>query len=74
MKFRVEVVCLSEDGAEQRCPVIEVEKQRLAMETLGLSLEEGRTILRGVQDFVASQQTIEDLKRRRNCPCCNRRL
>lgn len=73
MKFRVEVVCLSEDGAEQRCPVIEVEKQQLAMETLGLSLEEGKTILRGVQDFVASKQTIEDLKRRRNCPCCGRR-
>ncbi len=69
MKFRVEVVCLHDDG-EQRCSVMEMERAELAMETLGLSVAEGKTMLHGVQDFVASQQAMEDLKRRRNCPAC----
>jgi hypothetical protein len=73
MKFRVEVICMSDDGAEHRCPVIETERRQLAMETLGLSLADGKTILHGVQDFVASQQTAEDLQRRRNCLSCGQR-
>jgi hypothetical protein len=68
MKFRVEVICVNDEGGEQRRDVMEMERQQLAMETLGLSLAEGKTILQGVQDFVASQQSSEDLKRRRGCP------
>jgi hypothetical protein len=67
MKFRVEVICVNDEGTEQRRDVMEMERQELAMETLGLSLAEGKTILRGVQDFVASQQTAEYLDRQRNC-------
>jgi hypothetical protein len=52
---------------------MEMERQRLAMETLGLSLAEGKAILNGVQDFVASQQISEDLQRRRSCPNCGQR-
>lgn len=72
MKFRVEVVCFDGD-AEQRCSVMEMERAELAMETLGLSVAEGKTMLHGVQDFVASQQALEDLKLRRLCPACGRR-
>ena len=73
MKFRVEVICVTDEGAEQRREVMEMERQQLAMETLGLSLAEGKAILSGVQDFVASQQISEDLKRRRSCPNCGQR-
>jgi hypothetical protein len=73
MKFRVEVICVTAEGAEQRRDVMEMERQQLAMETLGLSLAEGKAILSGVQDFVASQQISEDLKRRRSCPNCGER-
>ena len=52
------------------CDVIEMERRQLVMETLGLSLVDGKAILHGVQDFVASQQTAENLKRRRKCPNC----
>ena len=61
MKFRVEVVCLHE-GGEQRCNVLEMERTELALETLGLSVAEGKAMLHGVQDFVATQQGIEDLE------------
>jgi hypothetical protein len=44
MKFRVEVICVNNEGAEQRCEVMEMERQELAMETLGLSLAEGKAL------------------------------
>ena len=72
MRFRVEVVCLSDDG-EQRCSVMEIGRAELALETLGMSVAEGKAILHGVQDFMAGQQVIEDLKRKRVCPNCGRR-
>src|SRR5580658_132934 len=53
--------------------VMEMQRRELAMETLGLSLAEGKALLQGVQDFVTSQQVSEDLQRRRNCPNCGQR-
>jgi hypothetical protein len=38
-----------------------------------LSLAEGKALLQCVQDFVASQQIYDDLKRRRVCPSCGER-
>jgi hypothetical protein len=52
---------------------MEMERAELAMETLGLSLAEGKTMLHVVQDFVASQQALEDLKHRRVCADCGQR-
>ena len=72
MIFRVEVVCLS-DGGEQRCGVVEMERAELALETLGMSVAEGKAILHGIQEFVVAQQGIENLKRKRACPNCGRR-
>jgi len=72
MTFRVEVVWLN-DGSEQRCSVVEMERSELALETLGMSLEEGKAMLHGVQNFMAAQQVTEDLKRKRVCPTCAER-
>ena len=73
MRFRVEVICVNDEGTEQRHGVMEMERRELAMESLGLSLAEGKAILRGVHDFAASRQTSEDLQRRRGCPNCGQR-
>ena len=73
MRFRVEVICVNDGGAEERREVMEMERRELAMETLGLSLAEGKAILQGVQDFVASQQISGDLQGRRSCPNCGQR-
>jgi hypothetical protein len=51
MKFRIEVICVSENGTEERTKVTAIERQELAMETLGLNLAEGKSILEGLQDF-----------------------
>src|SRR5664279_2914937 len=72
MKFRVEVICLHE-GGEQRRNVLEMERTELALETLGLSVADGKAMLHGVQGFVATQQGIEDLERKRACAACGQR-
>jgi len=51
MKFRIEVICVSENGTEERTKVTAIERQELAMETLGLNLAEEKSILEGLQDF-----------------------
>ena len=73
MSVRVEVVCINADGAEQRRRVLTIARQELAMETLGMSLSEGKALLAGVQDFVVAQQVHDDLERHRSCPHCRRR-
>jgi hypothetical protein len=73
MKIRVEVVCRYADGNEQRREVLTIERQELAMETLGMNLNEGKAVLAGVQDFVIAQQAHEYLEQQRTCPACGRR-
>jgi hypothetical protein len=65
MKFRVEVTCLGEDGTEDRCEIVEMERQELAIETLGLNLAEAKAILSNLQDFMTARQVTEDLDKRR---------
>ena len=67
----MEVIGLDEDGVEQRSEVLEMERRQLAMESLGMSLADGKAILQGAQEFVTAQQVSEDL--RRNCPNCGER-
>jgi len=45
----------------------------LAMETLGMNLNEGKALLAGVQDFVVAQQAHDHLERCRVCPNCHKR-
>ena len=73
MSIRVEVVCIADDGSEQRWEVMTIERPELAMETLGLTLQEGKALLAGVQDFVVAQQARPYLDQQRTCPQCGQR-
>jgi hypothetical protein len=73
MKFRVEVVCVDGVCQEQRHTVLTIERAELVMETLGMSLGEGKAMLSGVQDVVIAQQAREYLEQQRACPDCGRR-
>jgi hypothetical protein len=73
MKFRVQMSWVSEAGAEERREVMEIDRDKLAMATLGLNLAEGKALLHGVQEFVVAQQVADDLERRRSCPDCGKR-
>jgi hypothetical protein len=74
MKFRIQVLRVADDGAERMKEVMEFERQELAMETLGMSLAEGKAVLKGVQEFAAEQQAAEFLQRERTCRHCARHL
>jgi hypothetical protein len=71
MKFRVEVVCV-DCGEEIRRHVLTIERDELAMETLGMSLSEGKAMLSAVQDVVIAQQAHEYLEQQRACSDCGR--
>ena len=45
MKVRVEVVSLNADGEEQRRQILTIERRELAMETLGVNLTEGQSVV-----------------------------
>ena len=63
MSVRVEVICINAAGAEQRHQVLSIERAELAMETLGMSLDEGKALLAAVQDIVVAHQVQGDLER-----------
>ena len=73
MNVRVEMVCVSADGREQRKDVLAIERRELTMETLGMSLAESKALLEGAQKFLMVQQASEDLEQRRACPDCGQR-
>jgi hypothetical protein len=73
MRFRVEVVCVSDEGEERRGNALAMERRQLTMETLGLNLSESKEMLEGVQEFMVAQQAAEDLARRRRCVNCGER-
>jgi hypothetical protein len=73
MKFRVEVVCISDAGQVHHNNVLEMERGQLAMETLGLNLCESKQLLESVQECVVARQAAEDLEQRRRCPDCGDR-
>jgi hypothetical protein len=73
MNIRIEIICIGADGLEQRRQLSGIERQELAMETLGMSLAESKALLEGVQDFMVAQQVSENLEQRRACLRCGRR-
>lgn len=74
MKFRIEVICMNEEGTEERCEIMQFERNQLVMETLDLTLAESKAILEDIQGIVVNQQVTEDLNRRRICPVCSHRF
>jgi hypothetical protein len=56
MNFRLELICVKEDGTEERREVLTITKEQLAMETLGLTVAEGKTLLAAVQACVVEAQ------------------
>src|SRR5690242_4294018 len=72
MKFLIQVVHIGDDGAEQTKEVLQLERGELVMETLGLSLAEGKAMLHKVQEFVVERQATEFLRKERSCRGCGK--
>jgi hypothetical protein len=72
MNFRLELICVQDDGTEERREVLTLAKGQLAMETLGLTLAEGKTLLSTVQACVVEAQASAYLAQRRACATCGK--
>ena len=72
MNFRIEVICRRDDGTEERREVMNVTKEHLAMETLGLTLAEGKALLSAVQAHVVEEQAAVYLTQQSACAICGK--
>jgi len=72
VKFRLQLVVVNDAGHEDVHEVARLERDEVAIETLGLSLAEGKLILKRIQESVVEEQIQDALARRRNCPECGR--
>ena len=72
LTFRLQLVAVADSGQEQVQEVARWEREGVQLETLGLTLAEGKLILKNIQESVIQQQVNESLTRQRCCPDCGR--
>ena len=70
MIFKLQVVVIADNGHQETCAITSVERENLKPETLGLSLAEGKAILKGIQQIVIERQAATCLVRYRQCLDC----
>jgi hypothetical protein len=69
MKFKVELRCLTDDQEEVR-QIACLEREGVALETLGLTLAEGKAILKAIQEVMVEKPLTAYVERQRHCPEC----
>src|ERR1700686_4322390 len=72
MNCRIQVVVIAEDGSRETREIQTIERKDLKPETLGLTLAEGKAILKEIQKIVVQQQISSGLAPLRPCPDCGR--
>ena len=69
MKFRVELTYIADDR-EEVLPIACLERDEIALETLGLTLAEGKAILTAIQEVMVEKPLAAYVERQRHCPEC----
>jgi hypothetical protein len=73
MRVRIQVVIETDDGQVQDVQdVFELHRGELKPERLGLTLEEAKGTLEGIQRVLAARQVEEYVEAQRRCPVCDR--
>ena len=70
MIFKLQVVVIADDGHPETCEITSVERRDLKPETLGLTLAEGKAILKGIQQLVIQRQAATCLAPYQQCLDC----
>ena len=70
MIYKIQVVTIGEDGCQETLEIACVERTDLKPETLGLTLAEGKMILKDLQQVVVESQVWSLLLPKRTCPEC----
>ena len=71
-QLKVQLVSVAEDGSESAEDLLVLTKQHERLEQLGLTLAEGKQLLREVQRRVVQQQATAFLATQTACPTCGR--
>jgi len=74
MTFPIRVVAMADDGQEQVHGITSLQRTELKMETLGLTLAEGKAILSAIQRVVVEAQTAHCVAAHRQCSNCGQPL
>src|SRR5436309_531070 len=72
VQLKVQFVSVAEDGSERAEDLLVLTKQHERLEQLGLTLAEGKQLLREVQQRVVQQQATAFLAAQTACPTCGR--
>lgn len=72
MRLQVQVVIVADDGTRHQQIVAEIERTETTLETLGLTLAEGKQMLQTVQAVMVGQQVADELTEQRRCPECGK--
>ncbi|MBV9036972.1 MAG: ISKra4 family transposase [Acidobacteriaceae bacterium] len=70
MTFQIRVVAIADNGQGQVHEITSLQRTELKMETLGLTLVEGKAILSEIQRVVVEAQTAHGVAAHRHCPDC----
>ena len=75
MRFRLQLITVDEDGSERVHSVGELERDStLRLETTGLTLAEGKQILKHLQEVVVEEQVEACVIQHRHCAICSKPL
>jgi hypothetical protein len=70
MKYAIQVVITTDEGQTETRDIACLEREDLTPTTLGLTLAEGKAILKGLQEVVVQQQMTAYLETQRPCGHC----
>ena len=70
MICKIQVVTVGEDGREETREITSIQRTDVKPETLGLTLAEGKMILKDLQQVVVESQVSSLLLPKRTCPEC----
>ena len=70
MRLTLQVILTADDGQEETHAIASIEREGVHPDTVGLTLAEGKTILRKLQEIVVEHQVQDFLSRQRWCPKC----
>jgi hypothetical protein len=73
MKCTIQMVITTENGQTDTREIACLEREDLTPTTLGLTLAEGKAILKGLQEVVVQQQLTAYLETQRPCAHCDHR-
>jgi hypothetical protein len=71
VKYTIQVVITTDDGQSETRDIAQLERENLTPATLGLTLADGKAILKALQEIVIERQMITYLETQRPCPHCS---